>query len=618
MPTELPRERTCRSGNWGRSMSWVFEASDPMGGAAGEAYANTLKSPGMPPEHLLAREAIQNSVDAGSSSAKVTVRFRASAITGAKKQDFVEAAGLSDIAVRADALDLGPNCLRMVDRARRSLQLLYVEDYNAEGLSGDPHDKSSHFYRLLLSLGDRSKARTARGTGGSYGFGKSVYSSASAIQTIFAYTRFKAVDGRELTRIFGCGYYASHEFRKRAYSGRAWYGRKLKKDDLGRVIIDPLEGAPADALAARLGFKSRGEGERGTSILIVDAAVDMAVVVHGVEDWWWPRLIENKLDVEIHDADGRLHHPRPKKNAGLKPFIEAFDIARSRAEAKTGSQKFFRPNAESDVALGTCGFVVVPLDSDGALTVSSDRCNSVALIRAPLMVVAYKSVSESAPAVVGAYMGGEVEALDLALRRSEPPTHDRWDPDSTNLREESNMSRRLVVAVLNRIRGGLRRFQSEVAPPTPAKQRRLTQLERALGGYFKPQGPGGGTRPDSGPSPLHLEFLTQPFAEATEDGMLRLKSLFAVTLDNKSEEDEVDLRLRVNCPVLEDEGGEGDDLQLSVVVKGVAAKVDESDPLVYRFRLSKHVRARFRIESEAYDPAWTVRLRPAIEREEAQ
>ena len=46
-------------------MSWVFQESDPMGGAPGEAYANTLKSTGMPPEHVLAREAIQNSVDAG-------------------------------------------------------------------------------------------------------------------------------------------------------------------------------------------------------------------------------------------------------------------------------------------------------------------------------------------------------------------------------------------------------------------------------------------------------------------------------------------------------------------------------------------------------------------------
>jgi hypothetical protein len=60
-------------------MGWLFHASDPMGGAAGEAFANTLKSPGMHPEHVLAREAIQNSVDAGLAGAKVEVHFRASA-----------------------------------------------------------------------------------------------------------------------------------------------------------------------------------------------------------------------------------------------------------------------------------------------------------------------------------------------------------------------------------------------------------------------------------------------------------------------------------------------------------------------------------------------------------
>lgn len=371
-------------------------------------------------------------------------------------------------------------------------------------------------------------------------------------------------------------------------------------------------------MAAKLGFDVRGKGEFGTSILIVDAAVDIPSVMQGVEDWWWPRLIEQKLDVEIYDVEGKLHIPRPKKNEALKPFIEAFDIARLRAEAKAGPQKFFRLNNDGAIALGTCGFVVVQLDANGAPLVSSERCNTVALIRTPLMVVAYKSFSDTAPPVVGAYMASDHEEVDLALKKSEPPAHDRWDPESTNLREASGTSRKLVSAVLNRIKGGLKRFQSEAAPPPPAKQRRLTQLERALGSYFKPQGHGGVVPPDSGSSPLHLEFLKQPFAEATEDGMLRLKSAFAIRLDEKSEEDEVDLRLRVNCPVLEDDNEEGDDLKLKIDVDGIAVKVDEADPHVCRFRLSKHSKAKFTIESEAYDPAWTVRLRPDIDRDGAQ
>lgn len=150
-------------------MGWLFHASDPMGGAAGEAFANTLKSPGMLPEHVLAREAIQNSVDAGT-GAKVEVRFRASVVKGAKKTAFVQAADLGRIAERSNELMLsGANCLSTLNKPQKELCLLYVEDYNAVGLSGDPHDKDSNFYRLLLSLGDRSKSRTAQGsTGGSY------------------------------------------------------------------------------------------------------------------------------------------------------------------------------------------------------------------------------------------------------------------------------------------------------------------------------------------------------------------------------------------------------------------------------------------------------------------
>lgn len=598
-------------------MGWEFQASDPMGGAAGEAYANTLKSPGMQPEHVLAREAIQNSVDAGLPDEKVEVRFRATAITGTKKKAFVEAAGLAQIASRSSALELAPNCLATLDKARTPLKLLYVEDYNAEGLSGEPHDKGSNFYRLLLSLGDRSKARTARGTGGSYGFGKSVYSSSSAMQTIVAYTRFEA-EGKECTRIFGCGYYASHEYKGKAYSGRAWLGAKPNKDGEGRTVVDPLQNAAADELAASLGFDIREPGQFGTSILIVDADVDMLAIVRGVEDWWWPRLVENKLDVSIIDSDGTSLVPRPKRNPTLKPFIEAFEIARSLAAPKTGTQKFFKPQAEFGIPLGTCGFVVVPVDAHGTSVISGDRSNSVALIRAPLMVVAYKSVSETSPPVVGAYVASEEEEVDLALKKSEPPAHDRWDPDSTNLRDESGRARQLVVAVLNRVKGGLKRFQSEAAPATPAKQRRLTILERALSGYFKPQGLGQPSPPEAGPSPLHLEFPEQPYAEATADGMLRLRSTFVIRLDDKSEETEVDLRLTVNCPVIEDDTEEGDDLKLTITSDGVDATVDPLTPLIYRFKLTKKAKARFRIESEPYDPAWTVRLRPDIEREDAQ
>src|SRR5690349_21393461 len=130
-----------------RTTTWHFEESDPMGGAAGEAYANPLKSQGMHPEHLLAREAIQNSVDASLGNQKVLVRFRSKALTSTAKMHFIDATGLNEIAVRLPELDLqSQNCLETLDKPRKRIPLLYVEDYNAEGLSGDPHDKRSNFH----------------------------------------------------------------------------------------------------------------------------------------------------------------------------------------------------------------------------------------------------------------------------------------------------------------------------------------------------------------------------------------------------------------------------------------------------------------------------------------
>ena len=175
----------------------------------------------------------------------------------------------------------------------------------------------------------------------------------------------------------------------------------------------------------------------------------------------------------------------------------------------------------------------------------------------------------------------------------------------------------IVQSILNRIKTQLRKFQSEAAPATPVKQRRMTQLERALGAYFKPSGsPGSPPPPNASPSPLHLEFSKAPYAEEAEGGMLRMKSSFTVRLDDTSEEDSVPLRLQMNCPVLEDNNEEGDNLPLSVAIEGVDAVSDEADPWTYRFTLGKSGKAKFKVESAPYDPAWTVRLRPDIDRME--
>jgi hypothetical protein len=72
-------------------MTWTFHRTDPMGGATGEAFSNVLQGTGMASNAVMAREAIQNSVDAQISSDgdKVRMRFRHCSLTGDKKRNLI-------------------------------------------------------------------------------------------------------------------------------------------------------------------------------------------------------------------------------------------------------------------------------------------------------------------------------------------------------------------------------------------------------------------------------------------------------------------------------------------------------------------------------------------------
>jgi hypothetical protein len=212
-------------------LCWTFQFVPPMGGATGEAYFNTLAGTGMSPSAILAREAIQNSVDARDEKIreKPRVAFRRIVLTGSQKHQFVSALQLdNEFGPREGVLELEhENAVSTLMDVATPLELLFIEDFGTYGLYGDPHSKNSHFHRLLLSLGDSSKAREGVGSGGSYGYGKSVYSANSRIHTIVAYSapdsKRKEADPAR-TRLMGCAYFNAHAHGGCDFTGRAWFG----------------------------------------------------------------------------------------------------------------------------------------------------------------------------------------------------------------------------------------------------------------------------------------------------------------------------------------------------------------------------------------------------------
>ena len=590
---------------------WTFELVAPMGGAAGEAFTNPLASSGMPPAAVLAREAIQNSVDAHAEGQdKVSMQFVAKNLVDSDKAEFVTFAGLNAIGSRASELSfMEPNCIASLSDPNVPLKLLFIDDYNTTGLAGDPASPSSKFHRFLLSLGDGGKEHDEHGTGGSYGFGKSVYSSNSAILTIFAYSRTVDGEGKPTSILFGCGYYRAHSADGRPHTGRAWFGN----DELvpgAQQIVRPLRDQDADELAEKLGFAVRTPDKLGTSVLIVDATVETADVLRGVEDWWWPRLLNNLLDVEVVSEDGIVMIPRPRKREDLRPFVEAFDIAIGKTPPKQKSEFLKKFNRSDNLGIGAAGFKVLDRLDDDRYVVEDARRSSVALIRSTLMVVAYhRDWWEGNPVMVGVFVADD--DIDDILRSAEPPAHDRWDTSARRLQDATGRKRSIVSKAVSGIKKAIKQFQAEAAPPPPPRPRRLSMLERTLAAFLSANKRGTKGGNERGSAPISLTYEQDPRAQTDGTGQLLISGIFTVRL--KSDEDGVPLKVRakIACPVMED-GQEGELLKVSVdTTTATAPDPDNADWFI--FDLAPHEVARFECRTEPYDAAWTVKFVPEIE-----
>src|SRR5690606_4347098 len=106
---------------------------------------------------------------------------------------------------------------------------------------------------------------------------------------------------------------------------------------------------------------------------------------------------------------------------------------------------------------------------------------------------------------VGVFVAAE--QVDLPLKLSEPPAHDRWDP--TSLRLVDDRQRAIVKTIHNRLLRTFRRFSRDAVPEPVPGEVRLDILERMLGSIFRPPaspGRGGGYPAD----PIKIHFHTDP------------------------------------------------------------------------------------------------------------
>ena len=514
---------------------WVFEHVNPMGGARATTWQDTLEGSDLSTEARIAREAIQNSVDATLEGKKTGVLVWDKSLSGQEVTKFSDLIGLNSPGsptTRLSKLGLGdPNSFERIRTGTGDIRVTIIEDYDTCGLGYDEKDRKDRFEELCLFLGQESTAVDGS-RGGSYGFGKTVYQASSDCRTFLVYSVFqpKAETSHHHARLFGCSSFDGHSIEGTKYTGRAWFGLPGTSES-GQRHCDPVVDEAAHDLARRLGFV-RDKEDIGTSIMIIGSEIDMDRFREAVEDYWWPRLVSDKLSVELWEGnDDELPPPEPLVRQYLLPYIRCYNLINDNNIPLKDDEHRPRMNAQrgSDEQRGELVLKALPPDGPDAKENPEDDTqfeNTVALIRSrPLMVVRYfVTGGRQRGNFVGTFLSHPDS--EQALHLSEPQSHDSWNPNSERLRRaESGSGRRyrqLVEGILSSIKRQARVFQGRLNPsPTPVPVPGTRKLQQILARIMPSTGLG---TPNPRPS-------RDPFRVRIREGRTNTATKSAVTAE---------------------------------------------------------------------------------------
>ena len=624
---------------------WQWEridpARNPTSGDIAKLFKNeAIKQPGVmavgaPPADatLLAREAIQNSWDAGRQLArelreqgiappKFRVRFVYRSYVSDEKAAMVDALGLRELAARADAGDrrkLGlaeDDCLLHLDDPGVPLQVLQVVETATTGMDGPWTGAASKLYLAMVSVGFTVKDE---GSGGSYGYGKGGLIRGSRTRTVVAHTCFRERpdDPGVTRRLLGMTYWGADD----DLTGFARLG-----DPVGPDAVEPLVGDAADVLAGRVHIGLRDPAQHkdlGSTFLLLDSTIAPDDLCRAVERSWWPAIVDDEVDfdVSIETDEGHLLAPRPLKDDVLRSFVRGYELALSLQDNQPDHEyrkdlRTYQPSGGPKKELGTLGLVADLASWSYAQGRNNNNNNNnnnenvdhqslVALVRGPRMVVEYYSVGRNQPFVRGTFVAHD--DIDDLLRQTEPKLHDAW---LDKLKEEGidPHAPKFAREVLKRIRDNVREFRRQLKPPPPREQDiRLPLLDDLFRSILENRGSKNPPPPPHDPRLVAIRVEQQ--VEAVSDSLIRVRATVGMRLTDNHADDEAECRLAVRLAFDED-GRRGDDCPVTLPdpPPGFEVRGHEDGKGTILVGQLSHDWTDFDVESLGYDADWSAQL----------
>jgi hypothetical protein len=304
----------------------------------------------------------------------------------------------------------------------------------------------------------------------------------------------------------------------------------------------------------------------------------------------------------------------PKDDPHLQPFVRGFELATRPQDTKTKEEArhdlgAYTPQDDDEYKLGSLGLVAntqgwsFPDDSE------INHCTMIALVRGPRMVVNYHTFKGlGIPHIRGTFVADE--SIDDLLRQTEDKAHTKWE---TKKLAGAHTSAHLVATqVNNRIRRAVSDFKNQFKPPAPRPGDLylpiLDELSRLMKGN-KPKPP----KPEK--RPVTIRLVTPAHTVPTPRGHLECHATveFGVAdwVWDVAKADAVEVTAVLSIAYVEDENlGERLTLRVKPSAKSFVEQGSSNGRAVFVGELRRGETIQFKVNSQAYEPDWTVRFTP--------
>lgn len=418
-----------------------------------------------------------------------------------------------------------PDSLSKLDESLRvpGVRAIEIYDRGTYGLNG-PYRASepgepNNFTSFVFDIGT---SKSSESSGGTYGFGKTATFEVSNAHSVVYWSRCRGTDGAIEHRLIASTLDDTYEQDGARYTGAHWWGILEERDD-----IVPLRGDAARQLGEAIfrthfGDAEDGDPETGTSILVIDpvisyssdgneetrelipvrSAAHEAALLQQMADALahsaWPKVVpigddNERMLVGLHENRA----PRDVQADILEKYaLYASALTQIRREQSELDGDFSFPDPPGIVRRSTLAITLRrPRNSTASISslfgsrksvtvghlhlVESVRAvgppsaaptNALCLMRHEAeLVVRYDGVVHEEEHLLqwhGVFK--PTKEFDRHFREAEPPTHDRWTPDSAG----SEASRYVVKKALEHLRNKTRTFLSETRSQDDHNQQR--------------------------------------------------------------------------------------------------------------------------------------------------